>query len=395
MRIGMILDSSFPPDPRVENEAISLIQDHQEVHLFCLDYTQKKQKRESINGINVHRVHLPKILYSFSALAYTIPIYHFFLSISIYRFVREHQIEIFHIHDIQIARSVFWINNILKLPIVLDLHENRPEIMKFYYHVKTRLGKLLISPSRWREFEFEYIKKADHVITVTQEAADYYQKEIPVQPSKFCVVPNTVRRSFYSEYERDEAISPKDSQDSFSLLYLGDTGLRRGLMTILESLKFLIPAISNLKIIIVGKSKEDVVLKNFVKENNYEKYVKFMGWQDFSLFQSYIAASDIGVCPIHKNLHHDTTYANKIFQYMALGLPIIVSNCTSQQVLVEKYKCGLVFEDRDSKDFSEKVISIAKDKEYYQKLSKNAFQAIDEHLNWETTSKNLLSLYKK
>jgi len=35
MRIGMILDKTFPPDPRVANEAVSLIEKGHEVFLFC------------------------------------------------------------------------------------------------------------------------------------------------------------------------------------------------------------------------------------------------------------------------------------------------------------------------------------------------------------------------
>lgn len=390
----MILDESFPPDPRVENEAVSLIEAGHELYLFCIDYTYKKKKKETINGIQVCRAKLPKFIYYLSAIAYTVPFYHFFLSISIFLFVKKHKIEGLHIHDIQIARSVFWVNNFFKLPIVLDLHENRPEIMKYYFHVNTRLGKILIKPNIWKKFEFRYIKKATHVITVTKEAADYYVENLSVDPNKFCIVPNTIRKEFYTNYTLDSNIVSQ-YKDSFTVLYLGDTGLRRGLGTVLESLKYLIPIIPNIKIVIVGKSKEDYILKNYVAENKYEDYVVFKGWQNFNLFQSYILASDIGICPIHKNVHHNTTYANKIFQYMAFGKPIVVSDCSSQQNLVEAYECGLVFLDRNPKDFADKILKIAKDKGLYEKLSNNALKSIKENFNWENTSKNLKAIYYK
>ncbi len=394
MKIGMILDNGFPPDPRVENEALTLINSGHEVHLFCIDYTKKKKSNEVINGIQVYRTKLPRFLYSLSALAYSIPLYHSFLAIIIYKFIKKHKIDKLHVHDIQIARSVFWVNNIFRLNIVLDLHENRPEIMKFYYHVNTRLGKLLIKPSTWKKFEFKYIRKADTVITVTKEAANYYAQNVPEQINKFCVVPNTVRKSFYSDYTIEETII-SNFKDSFTILYLGDTGLRRGLLTVLKALKFLIPSIPKVKILIVGQSKEDSVLKNYVIKNKYQEYVTFTGWQNFNLFPSYILASSTGICPIHRNLHHDTTYANKIFQYMALGKPIVVSNCLAQQNLVEKFKCGLVFSDRNPKDFADKIIAIYKDKHYYNELSENASNAIREKLNWEITSKNLVRIYDK
>ncbi len=388
MKIGMILDGVFPPDPRVENEAISLINKGFEVHLFCLNYSTDQKTNEIIKGINVHRKRVPKHLYSFSSLAYTIPYYHLFLKNSISEFLETYNIDTIHVHDMQVARSVFWANKKLSLPITLDLHENRPEIMKHYTHVNSFLGKLLISPARWKNFEFEYIKKADRVITITQDAADYYLNKIEVESNKFFVVPNTVRKEFYTDYVQEEDIIAK-YKETFNLLYLGDTGLRRGLLTVLESLEYLILEIPNIKIIIVGSSKDDHILNDFVERNNYQNYVDFTGWKDVSLFQSYIIASDIGICPLHRNLHHDTTYANKLFQYMAFGKPIVVSDCTSQKKLVEDYNCGLYFTEKDSKDFADSIISIAKNKELRNTLSNNAKNAIKERLNWESISQEL------
>ena len=394
MKIGMILDADFPPDPRVENEAATLIKAGHQVHLYCLDYTHKLPKSEIISGIQVYRAHLPLFIYKLSALAYTLPLYHLVMAVSIYLFARRRAIDSFHVHDMQIARSVFWVNDILKLPLVLDLHENRPEIMKHYYHVNTKKGRLLIKPETWKKFEFNYIKKADRVITVTQEAADYYLENLPVPADKFCIVPNTIRQAFHTDYVPDESII-SSLKNSFTLLYVGDTGLRRGLLTVLESLDKLIVAIPKIKIVIVGNSKEDVILKDYVAEHNYRDYVVFTGWQDFSFFQSYILGATVGICPIHKNLHHDTTYANKIFQYMGFGKPLVVSNCISQQNMVEKYQCGLVFTDRDSDDFANKVITLANNPELYQQLSQNATQAIQNDLNWENTSKSMLSMYEE
>ena len=87
-------------------------------------------------------------------------------------------IEVLHIHDIQVAQALFMANKSLNLPIVLDLHENRPEIMKYYAHVQSFWGKLLIFPNRWKSFEYRIIKKADAVILITEAAKQYYLDKI-------------------------------------------------------------------------------------------------------------------------------------------------------------------------------------------------------------------------
>ena len=78
MRIGMILDAVFPPDPRVENEAVSLVKAGHEVFLFCLKYADEKTS-EIINGIKVKRYTSSQLEYKLSALAYTFPLYTFLM----------------------------------------------------------------------------------------------------------------------------------------------------------------------------------------------------------------------------------------------------------------------------------------------------------------------------
>ena len=394
MKIGMILDSDFPPDPRVENEAVSLIKAGHDVYLYAFSYDKSNVKNETINGIKVHRHYISNLTFKSSALAYTIPYYHIKVKKSIIKFAKDYHIEALHVHDIQIARAVFNANKKLNLHITLDLHENRPEIMKYYSHVKSKLGKFLIFPEVWKKFEYKYIRKADKVIVVTEEAKAYYLNEIGTKEDKIYVVPNTVRQAFYNDFNLNQKIVNR-YKNSFTLLYIGDTGLRRGIQTMIKSLKYILPSIPNLKLVVVGKNKTDYQLQNLVKELGHEKYVDLEGWQNFELFQSYIFASNIGTCPIHKNIHHDTTYANKIFQYMAFGKPIVVSNCDAQVKVIEDYNCGLVFNDRDEKDFADKILTLYNNQTLLNDYSKNATKAIEESLNWSKKSIELINLYNE
>jgi len=389
----MILDSHFPPDPRVENEARSLTDAGHEVHLLCLDYSKRQKVQETLNGIHVHRLRPSKVIYKLSALAYTLPFYHQYFQRKVHAFLTSQRIEAIHIHDMQIARAVFWANQHLQLPTTLDLHENRPEIMKNYGHVASLPGKLLIYPKLWKKYEYRYIQKADHVIVVTHAAKADYIRNIETRAEKFHVVPNTVRPEFYKNYDRHEDIIAR-YKDQYVLLYLGDTGLRRGLMTALRALPDIISAIPHVKLVIVGKNKQDPILKKFVADQQLENYVDFEGWKDLSYFPSYIIGAQIGICPLHRNPHHDTTFANKLFQYMAFGKPMVVSDCLAQKELIEAYKCGEVFEDRHVTSFVQKVLKLYHDRDHYQTLAQNAAHAIENHLNWNITSKELLNIYQ-
>lgn len=391
MNIGMILDATFPPDPRVENEAISLIAAGHQVFLFCLKY-EASQTDEIINGIHVKRFISNKLEYKLSALAYTIPLYSFLMKKKILRFLKSTNIDVLHIHDIKIAEAVFWANKSYKIPVVLDLHDNLPEVMKLYPHLQKFPGKQLISPKKWQQKEAEFIKKADKVITVSPHFINSLQQRIPFE-NKYILVPNTIRKAFFEDYFVDNLIIEK-YKNYFVMLYLGDTNIRRGLQTAIASIPQLKKSIPNIKLVIVGKNTTDSILKKQVADLNIQDFVDFEGWQNVSLFQSYIISSEICISPLHRNLQHDVAYANKIFQYMSFAKPLLVSDATAQKELIEKVNSGLVHQEKNVDDFTNQFLKLYHDENLRKTLGENGQHFVRNEFSWEQTSKKLVHLYE-
>ncbi len=392
MRIGMILDKTFPPDPRVENEALSLAEEGHDVFLFCLTYGNQMFEEE-FNGIHIKRYQSNKLEYKLSALSYDLPFYSLFMKGKIKDFIKRYQVKILHIHDITIAETVFKVNQSFNLPIVLDLHDNIPENMIYYPHMEKFPGKYIISPKRWKKREEELIKKADKVITVSPEFVDEVISRTHIEKNKMVLVPNSVRESFYKNCTIEEEIIGK-YDNNFMLLYLGDTNLRRGLLTVIQALPELVHKISNLKLVIVGKNTTDVILKEEVKKLDLSQYVDFEGWKDLSLFPSYIRASSVCLSPLNRSKQHDVAYANKIFQYMSYGKPIVVSNAIAQEQIVKQKKLGLVHEEKNPKDLAEKILWLYQNQEKAKEFGNNGKRFIQEEFSWEITSKALIELYE-
>lgn len=387
----MILDKTFPPDPRVENEAISLIKNGHEVFLFCLKYN-KKEGDVLINGIQVKRYQSNKLEYKFSALAYTFPFYTNLMKRKIVRFLNKYKIEAIHIHDIRIAEAVFKANKTLKLATVLDLHDNMPEIMKLYAHLQKFPGKQLISPKKWKQKEEEFINKATKIITVSQEFIEEVVERTKIARDKIVLVPNTVHQSFYKDAVIDKLIVDAYKND-FVILYLGDTGLRRGLQTAIDALVILKEKIPNVKLVIVGISSTDTILKQQVTELKLESLVDFQGWQNVKLFPSYIVSSKVCISPLLRNIQHDVAYANKLFQYMSFGKPVLVSDAIAQKNLIEKTNSGLVHLEKNAQDFANKVMQLYVDSALRDRLGRNGKQFVEEEFCWEKTSEKLIALY--
>lgn len=390
----MILDKEFPPDPRVENEAISLVKNGFEVFLFCLAYGGSQKKEEELNGINIYRASSNLVEYKLSALAYTLPFYGILMKKKIAAFVEKNRIDVLHVHDIRIAGAAYKLAKQKNIPVVLDLHDNMPEIMKFYPHLQKFPGNVLISPKKWKNKEEYFIAQADKIVTVSDEFKTELIERTKTKSSKIVVVPNTVRKEFYQKATLKERIIQR-YKDEFVILYVGDTGLRRGLLTAIAAIEKIKSKIKNVKLVIVGSNTTDKVLKQKVKELGLEAEVDFQGWQDVSLFASYIASSEICISPLDRNIQHDVAYANKLFQYMSFAKPVLVSNATAQKNLVEKTNSGLVHLEKNAEDFSQKVVQLYEDQILRKKLGKNGKDFIEQKFNWELSSKGLIEMYQE
>ena len=394
MRIGMILDAPYPTDPRVTHEAEALIAAGHEVFLFSFSYAKEFVVNELILGIQVRRYFCSKLLYKLSALAYTIPCYKISVGKKIRHFIQNNAIEALHIHDLQVASAAFYANQSFSLPIVLDLHENRPEIMKHYRHVQRFPGKFLISINRWKKAEERYVCSASTVVVVTPFAKKELVNRTGINAERVVVMPNTVREAFYREYPIDKGIV-NHYQSKFVLLYLGNTSERRGLMTVLDAIPNLLEYIPNLKLVIVGSSSFDDTLQERIKALKISEFVDTHGWQPEQLFPSYILAANIGISPLHANLHHHTTYANKVFQYMSMGLPILVSNVEAQQFLIDTYASGLSHDPENIEDFCKKVIQLYNNKGLQETMATNGKNAILRDLSAQKATQELVLYYGK
>jgi glycosyltransferase involved in cell wall biosynthesis len=393
MRVGMIMDTSFPPDARVENEAITLIKNGYEVVLFHIDY-ERKPDRDEHNGIQIFRIHAGQLLYKLSALVYTIPVFSRVVKSRVDHFISEYKPDLLHIHDMVIADSVFKANQKYQLPVVLDLHENRPEIMKLYKHVNQWPGNWLINLEKWKEKQREFMERADHVILVTEEAktAANINDRIPLE--KITAVPNVVR---FDRFDTDITLEDivEITANRFTLLYIGDTSIRRGTLTALEALERIKNIIPELQLLLVGNSSQDEQLRELIDRKNLNEYVRFEGWQPPERLPAYINASELCLSPLLRNPHHDTTYANKLFQYMAAGKAVIASDCPAQKTVIENENCGLIHKAGDPDDLADKIRELYENPEKRIKMGRNGAEAVRKRWNWDVTGKKLLQAYQK
>ncbi len=396
MKIGMILDHYFPPDERVEKEARALISSENQVFLLCLRKQLYEKSEIVFNGIILNRIFIPYwIIKKLRALTNTIfNLYPYLWAYFIKKFVKRYQIEALHVHDLYMFSSAFIVRNLSdkKIPLIGDLHENYVEGLKHYRFSNTFPGNILISIKRWEKSEIEWSLRMDYILTVIEEAARRYES-LSIQKEKIQIVSNYVDTEEFLSQKDNPEITAKFN-NNFTLVYTGAFDLHRGLESVIKALPETIKRGSDICLVLVGSGKNAKDMMDLAKNLSVFKNVLFEGWQKRENLFSYIKASDICLVPHLKTVHTDNTIPHKLFQYMLLKKPVIVSDCDPLVRIVEESDCGLVYKSNQPDKLASCIHHLYQDQSLRQKMGENGYNAVIEKYNWKIGQNNLVKLYK-
>ncbi len=388
-KIAMLLEAEFPPDVRVENEAQSLAEAGFEVHIFALAFEEKPPLEEWQPGIWVHRKRLPRKFYK--KIHITIlkwPVYAAIWK----RFVLESGIsfDAVHVHDLPLARMGSILAQKWGVPFVLDFHENYPAALGIWEHSQTRLGHLFLDQRGWRRYELEMVKQASRVIVVVQEALERF-RSVGLPPERFVVVSNVLNLKTFPLKPEEKSTKPGGE---FLATYVGGFGVHRGLETAVQAMLAILEKLPEARLVLVGDGRNFSDLKMLARELGVLGKVTFTGWVPFEESARAIQRADLCLIPHLSTEHTDTTVPHKLFQYMYLKKPVLVSSSPPLKRIVEETHSGLVFEAGNAQDFAEKLLFMAKSGEL-QKWGEAGHQAVLREYNWEKESQKLVQIYRE
>ncbi|MBZ0297055.1 MAG: glycosyltransferase, partial [Anaerolineae bacterium] len=92
-------------------------------------------------------------------------------------------------------------------------------------------------------------------------------------------------------------------------------------------------------------------------------------------------------------LHYDLTMANKFFESVTAGLPIVCSPTTAAARVMRKYNLGIVCDPSNPKLLAEAIVSILQPEN--QQLYRTNVQQAQNIFTWEAEERKLVALFKR
>lgn len=386
----MVLENDFPGDPRVENEVEIL-------HNHGFEITVASSTRKNLNTSDnwkfgeIKRKKLSKFIYKSSVGALKFNFYFNFWKNFVTEILSQQKFDAIHVHDLTLAKPMIEIGKKHKIPVVIDTHENHPYLLDESPHTKSFLGKLLCNINQWKQYESIQLKSASFVVSVADEMKHRYES-LGVNKNKICVYQNVVNFSSFSP----EVKSDFSERGNAHLIYVGGVNQHRGIDTIINAISDLDENGINIELTIVGDGSYLSDLKKLSADKNLENRIHFSGWVNFKEVPKALIKGDIALIPHKKSVQTDCSSPNKLFQYMACGLPVLSSNCNSIVKIIEEEKIGLHYTWGDSHSLKKSIKKFALlNSSEKRELGINGIKAIENKYNITSQGKELVEMYNE
>jgi glycosyltransferase involved in cell wall biosynthesis len=381
-RVAMVSHSVYTSDNRVRRYAESLAARGDRVDVFALRRDRDASSQETIEGVRLFRIQDRAVKGERSKLAYLWPLLRFLLvaSTRLSRRHLQHPYDVVHVHNIpDFLVFAAWYPKVTGVPVILDIHDVVPEFFASKFHVASAgtTRRLLM----WMERASAAF--ADRVIIANHLWLDKYARRTGVDGRCTVFINHVDSKRFRS--------IPRTRQNGRQIvLYPGGLQWHQGLDIALHAFKQVTRDLPKVEFHIYGDGSARESLVRLAAELGLNDRVHFFEPRSVQEIATIMANADLGVVPKRADSFGDEAYSTKIMEFMAVGVPVIVSSTK-----VDRYYFNdsvvRFFEPGNPDALAHEMLLLLQDVELRKRLAAQAAQYAAAHC-WENRKAEYLSL---
>jgi glycosyltransferase involved in cell wall biosynthesis len=369
----LIRQGYYPLDPRVRREVDALVRAGHEVEVICLRRPDER-RFESQGLVTVHRIPIPTR--RAGRFNYVIQYAAFFTVASVLVAVlhvrrRFDVVQVNSMPDSLVFSAI--VPRLLGARVLLDLHECMPE----FYAVKFGVGLRHPAVRFVAWMEQAAIRFADQVITCTEQMRSAFVSR-GGQPDKIDVILNS---SDEDEFDPGRATPSTPVPGELRLICHGTVERIFGIDVIVRAVALLKDEIPGLHLDIYGEGSALPEIQTLIIELGISDRVYLsQRWVPLDQLVRAITDADVGIVALRRDIFRDLTHSNKMFDYITMRKPAIVSRTGSVEAYFDE-SCFQMFTAGDERDLARAIRELHDDPELGQQLVSRATH-VNEPYRW-------------
>ncbi len=172
------------------------------------------------------------------------------------------------------------------------------------------------------------------------------------------------------------------------ILYQGALNEGRGLPQLIGAMKEL-----QLQLKLAGEGDLSAELKEMARQSGYPEQIEFLGLKQPAALKLLTQSCYIGVNLLENNgLSYYYSLANKFFDYVHAGVPVITMNFPEYSKLNQQFEVAVLVNDLQKDTIVHAITLLEQDKDAYFRLKNNCLRARSTW-NWQQEERKLLAFY--
>lgn len=180
---------------------------------------------------------------------------------------------------------------------------------------------------------------------------------------------------------RSEDLVIEDNPNEITLVYVGPVRAKRGFDPVFDALESLDGSIPHFTLRLVGMVREQdrAWLDLRLPELEYGR-IDVLGEVPHEAALAEVAEADICLCPLSPNIdNYDYAYPIKVFEYMAMGKPIIAARLGGTSKILTDGNTGLLVMPMDAEAWSGAIERLVKDAAERNRIGQAAAEAAETY----------------
>lgn len=208
--------------------------------------------------------------------------------------------------------------------------------------------------------------------------------------SRTVLVRNVPRLEEFDRNRGPSADRPRERPNV--VVYAGGLSRVRGLREMVSAVQLLPPKLDARLLLLGSPTGEEARLE--LARLKGTQGVEFGGWQSREALAQDLARAKIGLLLFHPAPDHVLALPNKLFEYMAAGLPIVASDFPLWREIIEAERCGVLVDPLDPRSIADGIRLLLESPDEAHAMGQRGRAAVEQRYNWATESAGLLSLYR-
>jgi len=307
----------------------------------------------------------------------------------LFRHLRRLKADVLHANELDSWLIALVMKLFTGTRVVFDVHEFYPSMF-----AETRMPRFLAPLTIWSiRLLYRLLGPYTNLIVLANR---HIMRDFPEKFSHIIYVENFAALETVKQISELDATQTGDGQkEQFTLIHVGLLSTERGSIVVQDAFeKIADPAI---KLELIGRLT-DMPNEDYragLAARGLGSRVKVIDWLPYETLLEHLLDADAGFV-FFQSGSETNAYGlpHKLFDYMAAGLPVLVSKYANYVAeIVTEAECGLILDSEDAEEVAAKILWLQQNPEAAIEMGRKGRDALKSRFNWDSEFRKLSDFY--